>query len=226
MAKVEVKVAAELGRSWRTFRLVFGLVGALLLVGFGLVVFADGTAESIGADLIGSSMIGLAFAFVGQALDERNEQRARAQAARDRVVQQAIALRSRAQNAQLLIPAHRSAKTYGEQLRVLVDDGRRMVGEMEAVVKEPDLALARRADAVKALEEIHGYLEALAIEYQTNYEKASSEQGRSGTDAAWSVLSDTTVFAVLNDFLGCGPTYSSRFASPLDQLVSAVHALQ
>jgi hypothetical protein len=146
----------------------------------------------------------------------------------------------RAENARLLISAHKSAKTYGEQLRELI-----AAQVVLFRVKRTLDASADGSEHVLPLAAMIGYLTAMHDEYRREYKEVSDLQLYDQTvtglrfDAAakrdpprkdtpeasrgaWARLEDEARFPVLTDFCHGGDSYKMCFLAPFVTLASGL----
>lgn len=143
----------------------------------------------------------------------------------------------RVARARILIPAHKSAKTYGEEMRGLIDAR----VQLRNVIR----ALERRADGIKeearievtrrVKEQMEKYLETLTFEFRDNYKRLSDAQRgyearadamvkafAAGSDLGQPPALPSFVWEqiarlpVLADFIGDGTLYRKGFEEPLD----------
>ena len=155
----------------------------------------------------------------------------------------------RAETARLLIAAHRSAKTYGEEMRDLI-------GCQVLLLKVKRILDVRRANSEDdgfsgPISQMIGYLAALQEEYRDEYKTVSDHQrydeqvtklefervakqevGLSdkrssppelppqSSQRAWELLRDERRFPMLDDLTNRGERYRERFVTPLHELAS------
>ncbi len=162
--------------------LVF-VVAAILIASFGwFLVMRSATLSAAfrldaakSALTIGTGLVlGGALKFV---LDSHTDARGARDRATARRADQLMGLRTvhdRVEGARLLIPAHRSAETYGELMRDLIDGQVTLLDIRRSLAAEPkgrwDPAMA------DAFSEMVGYLQALHDEYRHHYKDASDAQ--------------------------------------------------
>ena len=147
--------------------------------------------------------------------------------------------------AQVLIPAHKSAKTYGDEMRGLIDAR----VQLRNVVR----ALERRADGVeeetrnkvarKVKEQMEEYLETLTSEFRDHYKALSDAQRgyEARADAMVKAFAEGKAFhqppalpafvwdritklPALADFIGDGALYRKGFETPLDEASELLRA--
>ena len=166
----------------------------------------------------------------------------------DAVVADLNAIHDNVETAQLFIAAHRSAKTYGEQLRGLVAAH---VLLME-LVRTPGLGVLQPSSSnQESLILILAYLKALQKEYEDNYKDVANlqrydeevtkrtmvkdaehelETGDKNRDPheasgrAWMKLKDPKCFPVLTDFRCCRDQFTDAFLNSCHALSCSLNA--
>ncbi|HWM92386.1 MAG TPA: hypothetical protein VN493_16595 [Thermoanaerobaculia bacterium] len=139
----------------------------------------------------------------------------------------------RVARARLLIPAHKSVKTYGEQMRDLIEARVQLRNVTRALKLRPEGLDEEIERCVRQMEE---YLATLTTEFRDNYKALSDKQrgyeerakemvkrfAESDTDAeppelpgfVWESISR---LKTLSDFIGEGHSYKEKFDGPLDK---------
>jgi hypothetical protein len=139
--------------------------------------------------------------------------------------------------ARLLIPAHKSVKTYGEEMRDMIESRVQLRNVMRALEKRAEgVDESLRGAVTRHIKRMEGYLDTLTSEFRDRYKELSDIQRAYEERAqamlkryaentadqypprlptfAWEML---TELPVLRDFIGDGVQYSSGFERPLDQ---------
>jgi hypothetical protein len=179
---------------------------------------------------------------------EAQKDRAEDHELRERLLADLRGVHDRTESARLMVKAHRSAKTYGEQMRDLI--GCQVV--LLKVKRTLDLRPGSTRDLDPegdCLEEMAGYLRALQNEYARNYKcvadcqrydenltqlrfKAIAERqiispdmpfdtdALSPSQHAWDLMRDPKLFPVLDDLSRRGERYTTRFVGPLHVLAA------
>ena len=142
----------------------------------------------------------------------------------------------RVARAKILIPAHKSAKRYGEEMLGLI--------EARVQLRNVTRALERRAEGVDPtarkevslrVKQMEKYLETLTSEFRDNYKPLSDKQrgyearAESMVKAFAELKSESeppelpavvwnsiSTLPVLSDFIGEGNSYKAKFEDPLD----------
>jgi hypothetical protein len=139
--------------------------------------------------------------------------------------------------AKILIPAHRSVKTYGEEMRALIESRvqlRNVVRALEQRAEGVDQEV--RSAVTRQVQQMESYLKTLTLEFRDNY-KALSDQQR-GYEERAKVLLENFAKALdqesppelpgfvwgeiarlpkLSDFVGEAKTYESEFEESLNE---------
>lgn len=111
--------------------------------------------------------------------------------------------------AQLLIPAHKSVKTYGAEMRDLIEAQVQLRNVVRALNRRPDgLDQDARAEIVTQVRRMESYLKQLSLEFRDNYRRLADE-----TPHAAEGLSQ---LAVLSDLVSEGQEFRESFEVPLD----------
>jgi hypothetical protein len=166
---------------------VIGLAGTIF---FGVVLpvwlvssFGDLTWAQYRAELIGASLTiatGLLLTVVVAMLVEGHRQRSVRQAS-DRELRRAVIAQLRnvhdqVKAAALLIKAHRSARTYGEQMRRLIEVRVHLLDARRTVVAEPRSFEGEDKVLISLIDAAAGYLANLTTEYEGQYLRVSKVQ--------------------------------------------------
>lgn len=142
-----------------------------------------------------------------------------------------------AASAQLLIGAHRSAKTYGDELRGLIEATVHLRNVKRALTGRADGIAERTGSAVAAeVEKMDQYLGDLTNEFRLNYKKLSDNQRsyEAKAEAMVKKFADEPVGSAppvlptfvwdsiaelphLKDFIANGDRYENKFERPLDR---------
>ena len=144
------------------------------------------------------------------------------------------AVYDRVARAQVLIPAHKSVKTYGDEMRNLI--------EARVQLRNVTRALERRAEGItddtgekitQLVSQMERYLETLTCEFRDNYKPLSDKQ-RSYEERTNAMLKDFAEkggdlptlpgfvwdslahLERLSDFIGEAKEYKAHFETPLD----------
>jgi len=139
--------------------------------------------------------------------------------------------------ARILIPAHQSVATYGDEMRALITARVQLRNVVRALERRADgIDEAARLEVTRLVRRMDGFVEALTCEFREHY-KGLSDQQRSYEERArvlvqqfaedpgqqtppelptfvWKALSDLPHLA---DFMGPGADYQVRFEAPLDE---------
>jgi len=143
----------------------------------------------------------------------------------------------RVARARILIPAHKSAKTYGEEMRGLIDARVQLRNVVRALERRADgIEEGTRSEVTRLVkEQMERYLETLTCEFRDNYKELSDAQrgyearaeamvkafaeGRALHQPpalpafVWHRISSLPALA---DFIGDGILYKKGFEEPLD----------
>jgi hypothetical protein len=93
------------------------------------------------------------------------------------VLQDLKSVYDRTARTQTLVTAHQSAKTYGDEMRALIDARVQLVNVRRALERRPDgLREDARATVLAEVEKMEGYLGRLTSEFQVKYRGASERQ--------------------------------------------------
>jgi len=142
----------------------------------------------------------------------------------------------RVARARVLIPAHQSVKTYGEEMRGLI--------EARVQLRNVTRALERRADGIdeeardeitRRVRQMEAYLETLTCEFRDNYKRlsdkqlgyeertkvllkrfAEAENGDATPNLPGFVWDSISRLEKLSDFIGQAKAYHAQFETPLD----------
>jgi hypothetical protein len=208
------------------------LAKALLTLGSGLIL---GGAVKILLDRFQASA------------KEKEEERA----ARERLLADLRLVHDRAESARLLIAAHRSAKTYGEQMRDLI--GCQVVLLKVKRILDVRRDSDRQDQFTEPIAHMVGYLRALQEEYRDHYktvsdcqrydeqvtklefERAAKQEVGIGdappsrpeippasSQRAWQLLDDECLFPMLDDLSNRGERYRAQFQLPLHKVASGL----
>jgi hypothetical protein len=138
--------------------------------------------------------------------------------------------------ARIVIPAHQSVKTYGDEMRGLIQARVQLRNVWRALERRADgVQEGVRSEIARRVHQMESYLEKLTAEFSANYKPLSDQQrayeerakailerfakDESGTvppelpGFVWKSLSK---LEVLSDFVGDGATYRQLFETPLD----------
>ena len=142
----------------------------------------------------------------------------------------------RVARARIVIPAHKSAKTYGEEMRGMIEARVQLRNVARALERKAEgMEDTVRDGVVKHVERMESYLETLTSEFRDNYKPLSDQQrayeerskkilarfADSEADTpppdlpgfVWESISRLECFA---DFTGEGSRYKPEFEAPLD----------
>jgi hypothetical protein len=87
------------------------------------------------------------------------------------------AVYDRVERARLLIPAHQSAKTYGDEMRDLIEERVRLLNVVRALQKRADGFADRvRAELEQDVRQMEGFIERLTTEFRDEYREISLAQ--------------------------------------------------
>ena len=141
----------------------------------------------------------------------------------------------RVARAQIVIPAHKSVKTYGDEMRGLIVAGVQLRNVIRAIeLRAEGIEEPVRTEVVRRVKEMEGYLKTLTSEFRDNYKPLSAKQR--GYEERAKVLLERFAKSVdsnppelpgfvweslarlelLSDFVGEGVTYRNSFEGPLD----------
>ena len=143
----------------------------------------------------------------------------------------------RAATSQLLIAAHKSAKTYGDELRGLIEATVQLRNVKRALGGRADGVAEETRDAVvKEVDRMADYLKDLTNEFRLNYKQLSDRQrsyeakaeamvkefvgaasGSAPPELPMFVWDSIAQLPHLKDFIENGPAYERRFEKPLDE---------
>jgi hypothetical protein len=148
------------------------------------------------------------------------------------------AVYDRVGRARILIPAHQSAKTYGSEMRDLIEARVQLRNVVRALERRADGILdAQRLIVITGVKKMEEYLEGLTSEFRDKYKPvADSQRAYAGkVDAAVKKLADSGSsesalairntpwecltsggFPRLTDLIGQGTNYAKEFEDPLD----------
>lgn len=147
------------------------------------------------------------------------------------------AVYDRVGRAQILIPAHRSAKTYGDEMRDLIESRVQLRNVVRALERRAaGVSQSARDSVIENVRKMESYLKNLVEEFRDKYkpvadlqrayekqadvlitEFASAKSRPTPPDlpnAPWRALERD--FARLQDLIGDGADYGSQFEAPLD----------
>lgn len=143
----------------------------------------------------------------------------------------------RVARARIIIPAHKSVKTYGEEMRDLIESRVQLRNVVRALERRAEGMDEETRIAVTCLiHKMETYLETLTLEFRDNY-KALSDRQRAYEELAevslkqfadaehpgappelpGFVWEDLARLAKLSDFIGEAKTYKTAFEDPLDK---------
>jgi hypothetical protein len=162
--------------------IVFGLAVPAALIR----VFPQLTWDHYGAELFNASMTiatGTVLGVVVAMLVENHRLRAARRAAdrdlRAALIAQLRDVHDQVKSAALLIKAHKSARTYGEQMRRLIEVRVQLLGVRRAISAERRPFQAGAGALEAAINTAASYLEKLTTEYETHYLRISKIQSYS-----------------------------------------------
>jgi hypothetical protein len=110
-------------------------------------------------------------------VQRRREQRAEQARFITKMLDDLKSVYDRVERTRILLPAHRSALTYGKEMRDLIDARVQLRNVVRAIDSQTSgLAKDIVADLRRAIEEMEGYLERLTDEFQLRYKQISDKQ--------------------------------------------------
>lgn len=131
----------------------------------------------------------------------------------------------------IVVPAHRSVKTYGQEMRDVIDARVRLRNVIRALEQRPDLPPALRGGVGAQVRRMEDYLEALTAEFRDRYRELSGRQSayenarKQGADASahdpWPALQALPHLAGL---MQGGAAYQSQFEDALDEATRLLRA--
>jgi hypothetical protein len=128
----------------------------------------------------------------------------------------------RVSRVRIVVPAHRSVKTYGEEMRDVIEAGVQLRNVIRAVKQRPDLPAPLRARVVDEVCRMELYLERLTTEFRDCYKplsdlqsayEAAREPGAAPPADPWAALQGLPHLAEL---MHGGEAYATEFEVPLD----------
>jgi hypothetical protein len=167
-----------------------GLGGAIVFgfaVPAGLInAYPKLTWDLYGAELFKASMtiaagtvLGVVVAMLVESHRLRSARRAADQELRRALIAQLRDVHDQVKSAALLIKAHKSARTYGEQMRRLIEVRVQLLGVRRAITAERRPFRAGAEPLEAAIHTAAGYLEKLTTEYEHHYLRISKIQSYS-----------------------------------------------
>ena len=141
----------------------------------------------------------------------------------------------RVARAKIVIPAHKSAKTYGEEMRDLIEARVQLLNVIRALKSHAEgVREVTRGEGVQLVGKMEEYLESLTTEFRDNYKELSDRQR--GYEARAEVMVEafakeergeppampafvwTSIsrMKMLSDLIADGPAYTEEFEKPLD----------
>lgn len=142
----------------------------------------------------------------------------------------------RVARAKILIPAHKSVKTYGEEMRDLIEACVQLRNVTRALERRAEgLDNTSRTEVTRRVKQMEKYLETLTAEFREHYKPLSDKQR--GYEARAEVMvkafadgktdgeppelpgfvwRSISTLALLSDFIGEGSSYKASFEDPLD----------
>jgi hypothetical protein len=142
----------------------------------------------------------------------------------------------RVARARILIPAHQSVKTYGEEMRDLIEASVQLRNVVRALERRAEgIDEKARGEIAGKVRQMEGYLETLTLEFRDNY-KALSDRQRGYEERSQVLLKrfaeseghatppelpgfvwdSISRLEKLSDFIGDAETYEAEFVKPLD----------
>jgi len=146
------------------------------------------------------------------------------------------AVYDRVARARIVIPAHKSVKTYGDEMRDMIQARVQLRNVMRALERRADgMDESVRLETVRRVKQMECYLEFLTSEFRENYKPLSDRQRgyeertkvmleRFAKDDTLAIPPELPGFIWesiaglkgLSDFIGAGTTYKDSFETPLD----------
>lgn len=187
--------------------------------------FAAQAALTVAAGLIITGGVGV----VVQTLRDRDEDDRGERAFVEAQVVQLWELHDQVKTAAVLVAAHQTAKTYGEQMRVLIGTRTRL-SDVEGVIRRQ---LGRNSDVTGSVGEATRFLHSLVDEYRSRYldvsyrqridEAANKRLDEKGvyrraarSTLAWDMLHDAEEFQELAHLISFGELTAADFDDPED----------
>ena len=142
----------------------------------------------------------------------------------------------RVARAQIVVPAHKSVKTYGDEMRGMIDAGVQLRNVTRALERRAEgLEDSVRLDVSRLVRRMEAYLETLSSEFRDNYKPlsdaqrayeerakvlldrfANSEQAGAPPELPQFAWDRLTRLERLSDFIGERRAYQACFETPLD----------
>jgi DNA repair exonuclease SbcCD ATPase subunit len=182
-------------RLWWTLALLVALCA--LVVG-AIYFFSTGESRSvilleIAKIFLQLLVIGVLGALAKWIFDEYNRSRDRAATInefRKEILKRLVDVTNQVRSVPVLIEAHQSARTYGEQMRLLINS-RQELSLIRHEIQTTSETFSELLKIRKSLESMQGYLDGLITEFRTKYLELSKMQ-RSKPEEVWPAIQDLT----------------------------------